>query len=171
MAKFTFNEFFTQIKDINADAQAAQAEQAAAEPAQSSADEGCFYMPVAQTKARVTCDVLNVRESPSTDKPRIGQLKRGAEITVTGVCDDWLCIDLQGNPCYVFAQYTDYDKPTATVTASALNVRKGPSTDTDKIGSLPNGTTVNVLAEENGWVKILHKNTLGYVSREYLQMA
>ena len=120
-----------------------------------------FFMPLTEsTVAHVTCDVLNVRETPSTEKPRIGQLKRGAEICVSAVCDEWLKI---------FAMYTDYEAPEFTVTASSLNIRKGPGTDTDKIGSLPNGTVVRALAEKDGWVKILSGKKIGYVSREYLK--
>ncbi|MFA5624851.1 MAG: SH3 domain-containing protein [Bradymonadales bacterium] len=174
MAKFSFNEFFTQVKEETLESQSKQTEASSAQDEEqlaSVAEVGCFYSPVQKQEARVTADLLNVRESPSTDKPRIGQLKRGATITVTGVCDDWLSIELQGHTCYVSAKYTDYAKPTATVTASALNVRKGPSTETDKIGSLAQGSTVNILGEEKGWAKILHKNTLGYVSKEYLDIA
>ncbi|MBQ9396550.1 MAG: SH3 domain-containing protein [Proteobacteria bacterium] len=129
-----------------------------------------FFMPLdPPVIARVTCDVLNVRPSPSTDLDRVGQLKRGAEIKVCGLCDDWLEIDFEGTKRYVFGAYTDYEAPELTVTASALNIRKGPSTDSEKIGSLPNGTVVRALAESKGWVKILSGNKIGYVSREYLK--
>lgn len=129
-----------------------------------------FFMPLTEaTVAHVTCDVLNVRETPSTEKPRIGQLKRGAEISVSAVCDEWLKINFNDRDAYVFAMYTDYEAPEFTVTASSLNIRKGPGTDTDKIGSLPNGTVVRALAEKDGWVKILSGKKIGYVSREYLE--
>lgn len=163
MASFLSNEYFTHIKE-QAAASSASDEQVSV----ASADADSFK-PVEHTEVRVTCDVLNVRESASTDKPRIGQLKRGATVTVTGVHGDWLSIDLQGNVCYIFGMYTDYLKPTATVTASSLNVRKGPGTDADKIGSLANGAVVRVLKEEKGWAEILHGKSLGYVSKEYLK--
>ncbi len=119
--------------------------------------------------AHVTCDVLNVRSDASTNNTRIGQLKRGDEIKVEAVCEDWLRIQYSGRPAYVFWAYTDYEAPELTVNASALNVRKGPGTDHDKIGSLPNGTVGKVIGEENGWVKILHNKRGGYVRRDYLK--
>jgi len=129
-----------------------------------------FFMPLdPPVLAHVTCDVLNVRPSPSTDMDRVGQLKRGAEIHVSGLCDDWLEINFEGAKRYVFGAYTDYEAPELTVTASALNIRKAPTTDSEKIGSLPNGTVVRALAETKGWVKILSGNKIGYVSREYLK--
>ena len=128
-----------------------------------------FFMPFDEPKlAHVTCDVLNVREGPSKENARLGQLKRGSEISVTAFCDDWLQINYNGTEAFVFAMYTDYEAPEYTVTATSLNIRKGPGTDTDKIGSLPQGTVVRALAETNGWVKILSGKKIGYVSRDYL---
>ncbi len=128
-----------------------------------------FFMAFDEPKlAHVTCDVLNVREGPSKENVRIGQLKRGAEIQVTACCDEWLQIKFNDQDAFVFAMYTDYEAPEYKVTASVLNIRKGPGTDTDKIGSLPQGTVVRALAENKGWVKILNGKQIGYVSRDYL---
>lgn len=172
---FTFDNFFTAVKEgitkgVNVDPEDAAVEAAAAESdATSDVEDVDFFMEIDNEEAHVTCDVLNVRQTPSTSKPRIGQLRRGATITVTGVCDDWLQISLQGQTCYVCGKYTDFESPTATVTASALNIRKGPSTDTDKLGLLPNGAEVRVLAKEKGWVKILYGKEIGYISADYLK--
>jgi len=125
-------------------------------------------MPLDGQVAKVTCDVLNVRPTPSTKENRIGTLKRGDSIGIKAMCDDWLQIDFEGNDAYVFAAYTDYEKPEMTVTASSLNVRKAPGTDSDKVGSLANGTVVKVLGEKSGWAKILYNDRIGYVSKEYL---
>ena len=163
---FKFDNFFTAIKEGVSNLQVPD-EAAQTDAAEDVEVEG-FYMGVDNQEAHVTCDVLNVRETPSTAKPRIGQLHRGATVCVTGICDDWLSINLQGQTCYICGKYTDFEAPSATVTASALNIRKGPSTDTDKIGSLPNGTEIKVLGREKGWVKILHGKHIGYVSEEYL---
>lgn len=165
MSGFMFDKLFTQVKEISESA----AQSAAQNDAAADAPIASFYMGVDNVEAKVTCDVLNVRETPSVDKPRIGQLHRGATICVTGICDDWLSINLQGKTCYVCGKYTDFEAPTATVTASALNVRKAPSANSDKIGSLPNGTSVKIIGNENGWVKMLHGKQIGYVSADYLK--
>ncbi|GAA0469315.1 hypothetical protein GCM10008935_26440 [Alkalibacillus silvisoli] len=52
---------------------------------------------------------------------------------------------------YVHANHIDEDYK---VTASALNVRTGPDTSNDRVGSLSNGTEVNVISEVNGWYQI-----------------
>jgi len=57
------------------------------------------------------------------------------------------------------------------VTAAELNVRKGPSTKYQIIGTLKKNQWVNVLAEINGWYVIFEPNTglVGCVSGKYLQ--
>ncbi|UZQ85312.1 CAP domain-containing protein [Thermoclostridium stercorarium] len=57
------------------------------------------------------------------------------------------------------------------VTAYELNVRKGPSTKYQIIGTLKKNQWVNVLAEIDGWYVIFEPNTglVGCVSSKYLQ--
>ncbi len=57
------------------------------------------------------------------------------------------------------------------VTASSLNVRSGPGTNYNVVGSLLNGTRVEILGtNSNGWHKISHNNSTGYVSGEYIRL-
>ncbi len=165
-----FDKLSQQVTNMVTNVVGEEAVNAAIEEAQANACVEDFFMMTGEPiTAHVTCDVLNVRTTPSTDEPRIAQLKRGDAILVNGICDGWLCIQFEGRDCYVCAQYTDYEATEMTVTASSLNVRKGPGTDHDKIGSLANGETIKVLGESNGWVKILYNNKIGYVSRDYLK--
>ena len=52
---------------------------------------------------------------------------------------------------------------------SSLNIRLGPSTQTDIITKLAPGTAVTVLSEENGWAKVTANGKTGYVSTKYLK--
>lgn len=52
------------------------------------------------------------------------------------------------------------------VTASTLNVRKGPGTSYAKAGTLSYGATVEVVSISNGWAKLSNGN---YVSAQYLR--
>ncbi|WP_461183367.1 N-acetylglucosaminidase, partial [Virgibacillus kimchii] len=52
---------------------------------------------------------------------------------------------------YVSAAYVN-DK--GEVTAGTLNVRSGPSASSNRVGSLSNGTEVNILSEVDGWYQI-----------------
>ncbi|MGL4796537.1 MAG: C40 family peptidase, partial [Paraclostridium sp.] len=54
-------------------------------------------------------------------------------------------------------------------TASALNVRSGPSTSNSVVGKAYKGNSVEILESSNGWSKIkLSNGTVGWASTQYL---
>ena len=53
--------------------------------------------------------------------------------------------------------------------SGALNLRDAP--DGRKIGSLPKGTTVDVMAERDGWMQVRYGNLTGWASGNYLSKA
>ena len=53
-------------------------------------------------------------------------------------------------------------------TTDYLNLRTGPSINEDVILIIPKGDRVEVIDQENGWDKIIYKNSTGYSSSEYL---
>ena len=57
----------------------------------------------------------------------------------------------------------------ATVTASLLNFRDGPSTDAKVIGQAPRGATVTVLEVLDGWCKVEYEGKTGYMCSDYLE--
>ncbi|WP_315074521.1 SH3 domain-containing protein [uncultured Clostridium sp.] len=64
---------------------------------------------------------------------------------------------------------SDYvDGDTVTVTASALNVREGPGTDYDIIGSLSNSETATVYSYWSGWIQIYYGNHGGWICADYV---
>ncbi|MDR0963574.1 MAG: SH3 domain-containing protein [Clostridium sp.] len=59
---------------------------------------------------------------------------------------------------------------TATATAT-VNIRSSDSAQADKVGSIPEGSTVDVLEQRaNGWSQILFAGTGGFVKSEYLDL-
>ena len=51
----------------------------------------------------------------------------------------------------------------------ALNVRTYPSTNADKLGRIPAGTTVTVAGSYNGWAQITYNGQTAWVSMDYLK--
>ena len=59
---------------------------------------------------------------------------------------------------------------TGTVTSNSdLNVRSGAGTSYTKLGSLKNGSKVEIVGEENGWYKIKYGSGYGFVSSSYIK--
>ncbi|HEY8394621.1 MAG TPA: SH3 domain-containing protein [Thermaerobacter sp.] len=62
---------------------------------------------------------------------------------------------------------------TATVTTQYLNVRAEPTTDSTRVGTLAEGSTVQVLEERDGWARVRYqaggKTYEGWVDARYLK--
>ena len=56
------------------------------------------------------------------------------------------------------------------VTADALRVRSGASTDTEIMGLLYNGTVVQLTGEEGDWYTISYNGATGYLHKDYIQL-
>ncbi len=59
---------------------------------------------------------------------------------------------------------------TVTTDGSGLNIRSYPSTSSAVIGSIPNGATVMVNGETNGWYVISYNGIIGYSSSEFIDI-
>lgn len=60
---------------------------------------------------------------------------------------------------------------TVGITTANLNVRTGPSTSYSTIVTLPKGTTVNIIDEnENGWYKIEYDKIYPFISSKYVNI-
>lgn len=64
---------------------------------------------------------------------------------------------------------TVYDETIVMYAASSVNVRKGPSTDFDRIGALKSGQEVTVTGQaDTDWYEIQYGEDTAYVSNKYL---
>jgi flagellum-specific peptidoglycan hydrolase FlgJ len=60
-------------------------------------------------------------------------------------------------------------KTVGTVTASVLNVRKGPGTNYDVIGTLKKGSQVRIASLQGDWYDIYYDEHGGYVHKNYIK--
>ena len=106
----------------------------------------------------------------SDDEARSSGVHIGALRTVTVICATVMTasvVSMCGQVGWVSANYLS-KQATAKVTASALNVRKGPGTNSAILGSLKRGTKVTVQYTSGNWAYISTKKLKGYVSLNYL---
>jgi len=57
-----------------------------------------------------------------------------------------------------------------TVLANILNVRSGPSTDTEILGKLPLGSVIDVTSNNDGWYQIEFDSKIAFVFGEYISV-
>ncbi|MGL5506875.1 MAG: SH3 domain-containing protein, partial [Paraclostridium sp.] len=131
----------------------------------------------------VTASALNIRSGPSTSSSKVTKAYRGDKVEILETSNGWYKIKLSngkigwGSGDYITTSNSgsggNTETPStgkmATVTASALNVRSGPSTSNSVVGKAYKGNSVEILESSNGWSKIkLSNGTVGWASTQYL---
>lgn len=116
-----------------------------------------------------TADSLNIRLGPSTNYNAINTLPKNSRIKVYEFVNNWARIS---DKEYVAGNYVTKKVPskyyeTKSTTADFLNVRSKPAGTIMRVKApLPKGTTVAVMEDKNGWLKI---NTNRWVYASYVK--
>ncbi|MGE6366110.1 peptidase M24 [Bacillus cereus] len=147
-------------------------QKAATQAVQASASNSSSYT--------VNADVLHVRAGSSTSHDIITRVYNGQSLNVIGEENGWFKINHNGQTGYVSGEFVSKKGATNNnvstggnnkVTADVLRVRTGPSTSSSVSGRVYEGQTLNVIGQENGWVKIKHNGQVGYVSSQFVSGA
>lgn len=106
---------------------------------------------------------LNVRSGPGTKYDKVGTVSEGSRYAYYQKSGNWVRIKSGWvSVSYFYLEGTSAsDGGTGTVTATELNIRKGPGSSYDSAGVLKQGETVKILAQANGW---------GYTSKGWVSM-
>lgn len=126
----------------------------------------------------VNADVLHVRAGSSTSHDIISRVYNGQSLNVIGEENGWFKINHNGKTGYVSGEFVSKNEGKTNnnvstggknkVTADVLRVRTAPNTSSAISGRVYEGQTLNVIGQENGWVKIKHNGQVGYVSGEFV---
>ncbi len=135
--------------------------------------------------AVVNATTVNVRSGPSTSYSKIGTVSKNMRITVVGKFSSgaWYKIVYGSGYGYMSGAYLSNFVQTGSVdanmtafsgtavTTTTLNVRSGPGTSYNKIGSLGTGAKVTLVGKFSAlnWYKISYNGGYGYVSGSYLK--
>lgn len=124
---------------------------------------------------------VNVRSLPNEEGEILGKLYDDSVGRKIGEENGWYLIESGRVTGYVKSDYVltgeaaeirAYEVGTrlAEVTTTTLKVRKEPSTESAVLGLIPIEDILNVLAEEEGWVKVDFEDGSGYVSADYVRV-
>lgn len=126
----------------------------------------------------VNADVLHVRAGSSTSQDIISRVYNGQSLNVIGEENGWFKINHNGKTGFVSGEFVSKKGATNSnvsttggknkVTADVLRVRTTPNTSSSVSGRVYEGQTLNVIGQENGWVKINHNGQTGYVSGQFV---
>ncbi len=137
-------------------------------------------------KVRVTADIgLNVRAGIGTGYDILGALECNTVVEVLAEQDGWYKINYNGATGWISGQYAEKvggasgsgeTAPTQTktvVTTADLNLRdvpgsgQTPASGSNVITTIPNGTSLTVSAEQNGWYKVSYGTYTGWCCAAY----
>ena len=122
--------------------------------------------------ATVTAGPLRLRGEANTSSAILAQAPQGATVTVEeDVGNGWFKVTYDGKIGYMSGEWlnvtrndgsaapaarsAEAEQSRGLITANALNIRSGPGTDYDRVGSLRAGTVVEIVADTgSGWYQI-----------------
>ncbi len=120
---------------------------------------------------------LRLRAEANTDSTILNTAYTGDVVMVLEEAGNgWYKVDSKSVEGYMSGEYLNIETTVEMDLGygkvdvdSILNVRSGPGTDFDKVGSLAARTVVKITGMENGWYHIAYgEDKTGYVSSEYL---
>lgn len=129
---------------------------------------------------------LNIREEANTESEVVGKLYRGSGADVIEKGDEWSKIvsgEIEG---YVKNEYCLFEEEAeeqaeeicdihATATEDGIRIRSEANTDSTILTVLSEGQSVTVSETEeetvDGWVQVEYKDTVAYVSADYVDVA
>ncbi|MGG2067120.1 MULTISPECIES: SH3 domain-containing protein [unclassified Bacillus (in: firmicutes)] len=121
----------------------------------------------------VKTNTLQVYTSPKATDSVIETITQNTPVTILETTNEWYKIHTQNKTGYVKKEAISLTKTSNNtqqyiVNADALNVRSEPNTQSEIIDVLPNGKFVTIQEEQEGWYKVIHNGTSGYVKKEFL---
>ena len=145
----------------------------------------------------MTTTDVNFRQGPATTTKKLGRIASGSKVTLYGLNGDWYRVEYNGAKGYIYWKYVkktsestvtigggtvSTPSPGSVVNSSSsvqlakgsaggkVNLRKGPSTDTDKLELLAKGTDLDILGQCGDWYYVLYKGQPAFASKSYVRV-
>ena len=135
-----------------------------------------------------TDETVNFRAKPSTGGQILARLRHGTSVTVLSDNNGWCKVTYATQTGYIMTKFltsSGGSEPINPVTPvepseafdayvtlsgadSTVNFRRGPSTGTDILMRLRNGTLVKVTRNDGTWSQVAYNGTSGYIMSRYL---
>ena len=124
------------------------------------------------TELYVTTRILNGRKAPTTDSSREAYFELGETVDAIEVCSNgWVkCKGGETGIIWCKAEYLSESKVVRkwkNISGGSVNIRRNPSTETRREGTLKAGRVVRVAAEVFGWGYIKDQ---GWVDLSYFEV-
>ncbi len=119
---------------------------------------------------------VNVRKSDSIKAESLGKVAKGTRVEVQEVrVNGWTKIVYEGKDGYIKSEYLQMEESASgveiigTVTATTnVKIRSAASLDAEYLGVLVKGESLELIADEDGWCKVVYDGKVAYVKADYV---
>lgn len=125
----------------------------------------------AATTVYTTTATINMRTGPGTNYKSLGLIYKGLDIGIVSFTNNgWAKLENGNYVCskYIVKNNQYSSNITYKYTKYNLNLRKGPSTNYNKLTIIPSNTKVQVLETSGQWAKVKYNGYIGWCSAIYL---
>ncbi len=145
--------------------------------AQAGSDYGYTHLGICQVEGN-----LNIRESASTDSSMVGKLPNNAACEILSTTEDgWYQITSGEISGYVSSEFivtgaeaeaiaAEQMSTSAYVNTDNLRLRTEPSTESEIVAEVSNGTALELIEDLGEWLHVSIDSDEGYVSAEYVTL-
>lgn len=124
----------------------------------------------------VTADALRLRSSASTGAKTLDKAPKNDCVVVISKDGDWYKVNYNLQEGYMHSDYLkvltveNAELGYGKVTGSSVNLRSGPSTSFGSVGKASTGDKCYILGLNNGWYKVIYKETICYIRSDFLEL-
>lgn len=120
---------------------------------------------------------VNVRSSDSEQADKLGKVESGSRLQVQEVgVNGWTKVVYEGKDGYIKSEFLEFTESAAnqdvigTVTATTnINIRAAANESSERLGMLPGGASLDLLAVEGDWCKVSYEGQAAYVKAEFVE--
>ena len=143
------------------------------------------FVEVKETVYVYGTEILDIRESYSSDSDKVGEMKEGESVTRTGHNEEWSRISFYGKTCYARSEFLTTKAPLlytdnaekVYVNSPALELRAKASSEATVVVTLKYGdeierTGVSTTKDEQGneWSRVLYNGQVCFANSQYLSV-
>lgn len=125
----------------------------------------------------VEADILNVRYGPGLSHDVMTQVKEEDRLFLLGEENKWYKVRLGNDQIGWVASWlvdsneiTQENQQFAKVTGEAVNIRQFSTTDSDIVGTVYNGTELQVLYQDGNWYQVLYMGRVAWIHSDYIEL-
>lgn len=124
---------------------------------------------------------LNIRETPDENGKLVGKMSNNAACEILGVEGDWVHIKSGKVEGYCHDDYLlsgllarkraeETVVTVAEATSGGLRVRTEPNTESEILTTMAEGESLEVVEEQDDWIKVTLDDETGYISADYAEV-